>query len=288
MKPHFAFALVVVLITPSVSAEPLITNNLNYAIDPLSDLNSDGAAAISSNTAGESLELTEPNGKGEVRGTASYGALAASTAMLLDFPVEDPQLHTANAEVRFSDSLTITGSNTGAPATATFRLRTRGYLQQPFFFSEATIGVQALVSLQASSPGGAQVDERSYAPEPPEPNPDLLVDDTLEVTLSFNVGDPIDLNAGLVLSIETNITNIGPPTVQTIQADFDGVDQGLQLESIALEGVDGASITAVSGATYAFTSTSSPVSVPLLGPMAVGLVVMGLCGVAWRRLKQPA
>lgn len=271
---------------PAALAESLTLSFLNYAIDPFSDPFNDGFAQDSSTLPGQSLVLTEPNGKGEVSSQADFGRLQATTQITLDFQNDDNQLHSATAEARFSDTLTITGSNVGAPATAVFRVRLRGFLQQPFFFSEATLSVGAFASLAASRPGFSQFEERNYHPEPPEPNPFLVVDDTIEVTLDFTVGEAIDLSASLLLEIATQITNTGEGLVDPL-VDFEGPDQGFQLQAIELNGVDNAVITAESGADYAFTAPA-PVSVPTLGPRAFALFAFGMGALGWLRLRQAA
>jgi hypothetical protein len=286
MTSRELLGLALALVTTVAEAETLTF--LNYAIDPFSDPASDGFNSATATTPGQPLVLTEPNGKGGSSGSADYGSLQGTAQMALDFQITDNQLQIATAETRFSDTLTITGSNPGAPATAVFRVRVRGFLQQPFFFSEATLSVGAYASLAASRPGFAQFDERNYSPEPPEPNPSRVVDDTIEVTLDFTVGEAIDLSASLLLEIATAITNTGEGLVDPL-LDFEGPDQGLELLSIELTGVNSAAISAESGTSYAFTaSPAAAVHVPLMSHSALAVLMLGLGGLGWRRLRHRA
>lgn len=269
---HLSISALLVLATLTVHAESSVNTSIEYRIDPFSDPESEGAASQFSNTPGEALTLTEPNGKGQVSGSSAFGSLAVATRLDPDFQIEDNQVQEALASAGFSDTLTITGSNTGQPATATFRLRVRGVVRQPFFVSEAigTTGLNA--ELSASGPNGGDSDSRFYSPEPPEPNPVQLVDDTLDVTVNFLVGETLVLNAGLSAESRADITV--EASALDFEADFDGVDQGAVLEAIVLSGVASPAISASSGNAYSFTDAGvAAVPVPLVAPAA--LVALG-------------
>ncbi len=220
-----------------------VSNQVLYRIDVNSDPMDDGEVAQAGTTPGQTLSVVHPLGKGYAFGAADFGLLRAKAMLDPDFPTDQGSL--AQTQTSFSDVLTISGSNNGSTASATFRLRATGSIRQPFYVSEVTGFATAYASLFAGTDLESGSSDGTYDAQGTEPI-FFTYDDTLVVTVQFTVGQPVTLVGRLDASAEAQGLTVGPD-VYNFEADF---FNNATLERIELAGVSDPVVSAESGHDY--------------------------------------
>lgn len=253
------WAMPVLLLVAATSAvrASAVAAEARYRIDFAATAGDEEEVSLSSSTPGELLALDHPLGKGEAKAQADYGLLRARARVDPDFI--PGLLSFATAQAQFDDTLVITGSNTGATASATFSLRVTGTIEQPFYVSEVTGFASASASLFVGTDLGSGNDGDSYGPQGPEPI-FAVYDQTYVVTVPFTVGQPITLSAQLGASAEADI--IVNPDEEDFVANF--FNQAVLLP-IQLTGVNDPVAYSESGNTYGLPAGPNPASGQLIG-----------------------
>jgi hypothetical protein len=209
-------------------------------------------------------------GKARASGSAEHGRLG----IMMEIDPDFGGTAVAYSSTHFVDGLTIDGDNSGATATAIFRLHVDGVIRQPFIVSEAIGFTDASIDFGIETDLDDDFKSRYYFAEGTGSPVINAFDEVVEISVPFTVGSRVSVFASLYGGAE-GVLNV-PPDVETFATLFNNT---AKLLPIALRNVVNPTITAESGTNYSFVPEPS-----CMGMLAL-TVLMGHGTVRRRSMK---
>jgi len=237
--------------------------------NPDNDNNSNQSAGPSTATQ-ITASVISPDGNAQSTARAKFDSLGAQASITPNLSLADYQLY-ASSVSHVYDQVTISGSNNGTVAFATFKLHVSGQLRQPEYVDPlnpdftAITNANARLQIYSVSASISGQDGVNYNLSEGGPLIESF-SDVLEVKLPFIVGSSLTYFAEIQSSAVTD-HYIGSPGL-AFESLF---NQTATLSPIHLSGVTGPiTITSAIGAQYLY-SVPEPTTIGMLGGLVLAM-----------------